>query len=97
MIRTSVDKVHESSTAIELGEENSSVGLRIRTLDPVQTRSNTAIFTATFAKNSATITTHPHFDQEQQWQKGIGSIKLGEKNGGKGLLKFMRKKVQKVI
>lgn len=80
MIRTSVDEVHETSTAIELSEKNGSVSLRFRGLDPLQTRSNTAIFTATFAKYSATITTHPHFEQEQEWQNG--SIKWEEAGDG---------------
>lgn len=87
MIRTGVDKIHETSTAVKFSEKNGSVGLRIRTLDPLQTRANTAIVTATFAKYSATITTHPHYEQqqEQQWQnrsiKSKESVdrKLGEK------------------
>ena len=73
MLRTSVDKIHKSSTAIKLSKKNSSVSLRFRTLDPLQTRSNTTIFTATFAKNSATITTHPHFQQPQIQKKSIKS------------------------
>lgn len=67
MVRTGVDEVHKAGAAVELGEKNGGVGLRFRALNPVQTGANTAIFAATFAKYSATITTHPHFEQ-QQWQ-----------------------------
>lgn len=76
MIRTSVDEIHKSSTAVKLGKKNGSISLRLGSLDPLQTRTNTAIFTTTFAKDSATVTTHPHFEEEEQWQKG--SIKREE-------------------
>jgi hypothetical protein len=35
MFRASVDEVHKASTAIKLGKKNSSVSLRLRTLDPL--------------------------------------------------------------
>lgn len=49
MFRTGVDEVHEASAAVELGKEHSSVGLRLRALDPLQARPDTAIFTAALA------------------------------------------------
>lgn len=61
MFGTGVDEVHESSPTIEFREKNGGVGLRFRTLDPLKTRSNATVFTATFAKNTATVTTHTHF------------------------------------
>ena len=60
MIGTSVDEVHESSAAIELGEKHGCVCLRFRRFDPTQTRSYTTIITTPFSKNSASITAHPH-------------------------------------
>lgn len=61
VFRASVDEVHESGTAIKLGEKNSGVSLRFRAFDPLQARSNTAIFAASFAKDATSIATHPHF------------------------------------
>ena len=61
MFRAGVDEVHEAGTAVELGKEDGGVGLRLWALDPLKTRSDTAILAATFAKNPATITTHTHF------------------------------------
>lgn len=61
MFRTSVDEVHESGTAIELGKEDSSVGLGLRALDPLQTRPYTAILAAPLSQYSASIAAHPHF------------------------------------
>lgn len=64
MFRASVDEVHKSSTAIKLSKEDSGVGLRLRALDPLQARSNTAILAAALAQNSTSITTHPHFGRK---------------------------------
>ena len=61
MFRTGVDEVHEPSTAIKLGKKHSSISLRFRALDPLQTWSDTAILTAAFPKNPASIAAHPHF------------------------------------
>lgn len=49
MFRAGVDEIHEASAAVELGKKHSSVGLGFRALDPLQTRPDTAIFTAPFA------------------------------------------------
>lgn len=93
MIRTGVDEIHKSSTAVKLGKKNGSISLRFRGLDPLQARTNTAIFTATFAKDSATITTHPHFEEEQQWEKGSikweeASVERENENWGKRVWKI---------
>ena len=66
MFRTSVDEVHKASTAIKLGKKNSGVGLRLGAFDPLKTRPNTTIFTTPFSEYSASITTHPHFFQDQE-------------------------------
>lgn len=62
MLRTGFDEVEEASTAIELGQEESSIGLRIRGLDPLKTRSNDAVLTAAFTQDSAAITAHLHYN-----------------------------------
>ena len=49
MFRAGVDEIHEASAAVELSKENSSVGLRLWALDPLQARPDAAIFTAPFA------------------------------------------------
>jgi hypothetical protein len=61
VFRAGVDEIHEASAAVELGKENSSVGLGLGALDPLQTRPDTAILTAPFAQHSASITAHTHF------------------------------------
>lgn len=60
MIRADVDEVHEASSAVELSQENSGIGLRLGGFDPLKTWFDTTIFTTTFAEDSASITTHPH-------------------------------------
>lgn len=61
MLRAGVDEVQEASTAIELSEKYSSVGLRLGGFDPLQARSDTAILAATFSQNPASIAAHSHF------------------------------------
>lgn len=61
MFRTGVDEIHKSGAAIELREEDSSISLRLRRLDPLQTRPNAAVVTATLSKNTASIAAHTHF------------------------------------
>lgn len=60
MLRTGIDEVEKTGTAIEFGEEESGVGLRIRGFDPLKARSDRAAITATLAKNPAAIAAHPH-------------------------------------
>lgn len=60
MIGTGVDEVHESSTAIELGEKHGCVCLRFGRFDPSQTRSYATILTTPFSQDSASITAHSH-------------------------------------
>lgn len=60
MFRTGTDEVEEASTAIELGEEKSGVGLRVRGFDPLKARSYGAAIAATFAQYPASIAAHPH-------------------------------------
>lgn len=61
MIRAGVNKIHKASTAVKLCEENSSVGLRLGSFDPLKTWPYTTTFAAALSKNSTTIATHPHF------------------------------------
>lgn len=56
-----IDKVNESCTSIEFGEEEGGVGLGFRGGDPLETRSECAIFAAAFAEDSAPIAAHSHF------------------------------------
>lgn len=61
MLWSSVNKIHETSTAVKLSKENSGVGLRLRGFDPLKTRPDATTFAAAFSKNSTTIATHTHF------------------------------------
>lgn len=60
VFRASFDEVDEASAAIELGQEESGIGLRIRGFDPLKARSNGAVIAATFAQDPAAIAAHPH-------------------------------------
>lgn len=61
MIRAGVEEVHETSTAVELSEEDGGVGLRFGGFDPLKTRSYATVFTAAFSKNSTSVAAHTHF------------------------------------
>ncbi|KAJ0550391.1 hypothetical protein HanHA300_Chr07g0244831 [Helianthus annuus] len=52
------DEGHKTSTAEELSDENSSVTLSFRSIDPLQTRAKDAALTASFSKNTASVATH---------------------------------------
>lgn len=58
--RSGVDEIHEASSAVELGKEYGGVGLRVRVLDPQQTRPDAAVLAASFPKNPASIAAHSH-------------------------------------
>lgn len=58
--RAGFDEVDKAGAAIELGKEESSIGLGIGGVDPVKTRLNNTVITAAFAKDSTAIATHPH-------------------------------------
>jgi hypothetical protein len=60
MLRASIDEVHESSTTVEFSKEEGGICLGIGSFDPLKARFYTTIITTALAKDSATITTHPH-------------------------------------
>jgi hypothetical protein len=60
MLRASIDEVHESSTTVEFSKEEGGIGLGIGSFNPLKARFYTTIITTALAKDSATITTHPH-------------------------------------
>lgn len=60
MVGAGIDEVKEASSAVEFGEEESSVGLGLRGFDPLKTGSDGAALTAAFAKNSASVAAHTH-------------------------------------
>lgn len=55
------DEIKEASTAIELGQKQSSIGLRIRGFDPLKTGSYATVFAAPLTEDSAAITAHSHW------------------------------------
>lgn len=61
VIGAGVDEVHESSTAVELGQEDGGICLRLGAFDPLETWPYTAVFAAALAEDSASITAHTHF------------------------------------
>lgn len=66
MVRTGSNEVGEPSSAVELGEEESGVGLGIRIFDRLEAGSDAAVVGATFAQYSATIATHLHLERERE-------------------------------
>lgn len=66
MVRTGSNEVGETSSAVELGEEESGVGLGIRIFDRLEAGSDAAVVGATFAQYSATIATHSHLERERE-------------------------------
>jgi hypothetical protein len=54
------NEVDEASTTIELGQEESGIGLRISGFDPLKTRSNGTVIIATFTQDPAAIAAHSH-------------------------------------
>lgn len=55
-----VDEVDEAGAAVELGEEDGGIGLRLGTLDPQQAWADAAALAASLSQNSATVAAHPH-------------------------------------
>lgn len=49
MLRTGLDEIDEASTAIELGQEESGIGLRVRRFYPLEARSDGTVIAATFS------------------------------------------------
>lgn len=76
MLRTGIEEIEKSSTAIKLSKENGGVCLRFRGFDPLKTCFKIAFFIATFAKNSTAITAHPHGSEGNKKQH------KGNDNGG---------------
>lgn len=60
MGRTGIDEVEKTSTAVELGQEESGIGLGLRGFDPLKTGSDGAALVAAFAEDTAPITAEPH-------------------------------------
>lgn len=60
MFWAGIDEVHEASTTVELGKEDSGIGLGLRVLDPLKARSDAAVVTAALSEDSTTIAAHPH-------------------------------------
>lgn len=60
MIRASIDEIEEASAAVKFGKEDGGVSLSIWGFDPVEAWFDAAFFTATFAKDPATVTAYPH-------------------------------------
>ena len=70
VVGAGVDEVHEAGAAVELGEEDSGVGLGLGAFDPLKARPNAAVLATPLAEYSTSITTHPHFfllSSEQHW------------------------------
>lgn len=61
MLRSGGDEVEEAGAAVELGEENGGVGLRIRRRYPFKAWPNYTLIAATFSENSTPIAAHSHF------------------------------------
>lgn len=59
-MRASFDEVDETSAAIELGQEECSIGLRLGGFDPLKTGSYDAVVAAALAEDPAAIAAHPH-------------------------------------
>ena len=59
-----IDEVDEAGAAVELGEEECGVGLRLRGFDPLQARSDWAVAAASFSQHSATVAAQPHDDSD---------------------------------
>jgi hypothetical protein len=54
------EEVEQPRTAVELGEEDGGVGLRLGGLDPLQARADGAGVAAALAQHPATVAAHPH-------------------------------------
>lgn len=61
MFRAGIDEINEAGAAVELGEENGGVGLRIGGFDPLKAGSDATVFITALSKNPTSITTQPHF------------------------------------
>lgn len=61
MLRAGVDEVHEAGAAVELGEENSGIGLGLGAFDPLKAWLDATAVAAAFPEDSASVATHPHF------------------------------------
>ena len=54
------DEVDEACAAVELGEEDGGVALRVGAADPLQARPDGAVVAAPLPKHAAPIAAHPH-------------------------------------
>jgi len=60
VFRAGGDEVDEACAAVELGEEDGGVALRVGAADPLQARPDGAVVAAPLAKHAAPVATHPH-------------------------------------
>lgn len=60
MLRAGINEVGEAGAAIKFGKEDSGVGLGLGAFDPLEAGFDTAVFTTSLTKNSASITAQPH-------------------------------------
>lgn len=54
------EEVEQPGAAVELGEEDGGVGLRVGALDPLQARPDGAALAAPLAQHTAPVAAHPH-------------------------------------
>lgn len=59
-MRGGIDEVEEALAAVEFGEEDGGVGLRIGGFDPVKAGPETALVATSFPEDSARVTACPH-------------------------------------
>lgn len=86
IIRAGIDEINKSGAAVEFGKEESSVGLGFRGFDPLKARPESAVTTATFAKDSAAIATHSHDILDREREK----MEMKKKKGKGGVMVFYR-------
>jgi hypothetical protein len=74
------DEVDEACAAVELGEEDGGVALRVGAADPLQARPDGAVVAAPLAKHAAPVAAHPHpgsFVYNPVWWCSIASSSQG--------------------
>lgn len=60
MLGAGGDEVDEAGAAVELGEEDGGVGLRIGAANPLQAGADGAVVAAPLAQHAAPVAAHPH-------------------------------------
>ncbi|PON43365.1 hypothetical protein PanWU01x14_274640 [Parasponia andersonii] len=80
-----IDEVDEAGAAVELGEEESGVGLGLRGFDPFEAGSDGAPLAAPSPEDSASIAAQSHGILIFVWEVRIWEGKCWKKNGTWGL------------